>query len=230
MRRSAVIVTLAGMLFSMLGTMGLAASHATSPQTAFPTAASSDASGAVLCKRKGARKMVCPTARLRGPRGHRGPAGAPGPAGPTGPAGPNGGAGPTDVSPFRLLATGDKDNTTIATFEGAVAEASCSGGGAFLGNARLRGTAGSQNGSASIFSMTNSAPTASPQNNPSGDFDAGDTIRLHFVGNPGDQYALVYGSEGGTQTATAHYMAWDASGVFASRFDCGIIGTVQISS
>ncbi len=220
MKRSAVVVALAGLLFAMLGILAPASSNA---------ASSDSASSSVVCKLKGFRKVVCPTAKLRGPRG---PAGARGPAGPAGPAGPGGSAGPTGVSPFRFLATGDKDNTTITTFTGAVAESSCSNGGGFLGNARLRGTAGAQNGVASIVDLNFGTFTPSTgTTNPTPDFDAGDTISLTTaIGLSGQQYGLVYGSEGGTQTSTAHYMAWDASGTFASSFDCGIIGTVQISA
>ena len=206
----------------MLGILAPASSSAAAGTSA-------SAASSVVCKLKGARRVVCPTAKLRGPRG---PAGVRGPAGPAGPAGPGGGAGPTGVAPFRFLATGDKDNTTITTFEGAVAEASCSVAG-FVTAARLRGTAGSQNGAASIANLLTDTFTPSSNGNPSADFDAGDTIQLTSLpvaGDSGEQWGLVYGSEGGTQTATAHYTAWDLAGPLLSTFDCGVVGTVQISN
>ena len=224
MKRSAVVVALAGMLVAMLGILVPASSSAAAGTSA-------SASSSVVCKLKGARRVVCPTAKLRGPRG---PAGVRGPQGPAGPAGPAGGSGPTGVSAFRFLATGDKDNTTITTFQGAVAEASCSVAG-LITAARLRGTAGSQNGAASIANLLDNTftPGLFGSANPSGDFDAGDTIQLTqlpVAGDSGDQWGLVYGSEGGTQTATAHYTAWDLAGPILSTFDCGVVGTVQISS
>ena len=188
------------MLFAMLGVIAPASSNASSDA----------ASGAVVCKLKGFRKVVCPTRKLRGPQG---PAGATGPAGPTGPAG----SGATSVSPFKFLATGNTPNTTIATVTGAVAEAGCLGQ-AFT-DARLRSTA--DNGATEALNLRTAAFAFDPN------FDTGENVSLH-TGSADDQFGLTYMSAGGAQVATAHYSAYDGPGI-VGVFDCAIFGTLQVS-
>ena len=195
MKRSAVVVALAGMLFAMLGVIAPASSNASS--------------GAVVCKLKGGNKVVCPTSKLRGPRG---PAGAQGPAGPQGPAG----SGATSVSPFKFLAVGNTPNTTIFTFTGAVAEAGCQGG-AFTNN-RLRATA--DNGSAEIINFNSTIPDTEF------DFDTGENIPLDDPVD--DMYGLTYMSAGGAQNASAHYYSNDGAAI-AGVYDCAVYGTVSVS-
>ena len=202
LKRSAVVVALAGLLFAMLGVLAPASSNA---------ASSDSASAAVTCKLKGFRKVVCPTAKLRGPRG---PAGATGPAGPAGPAG----SGATSVNPFKFLATGNTANTTIYTFTGAVAESGCTGG--TFTNIRLRGTA--DNGSAQTVN-----PRLTAVENFAPDLDTGDSILLR-PGATDDLYNLTYMSAGGVQMASALYSAHDGAAI-GGVFDCAIYGTVEVS-
>ena len=206
LKRSAVVVAIAGLLIAMLGVIAPAASNA---------ASSDAASGSVVCKLKGFRKVVCPTKKLRGPQG---PAGAAGPAGPAGPAG----SGATSVSPFKFLATGNTPNTTIATLTGAVAEAGCIGN--TFTNERIRSTA--DNGATEVLNLRTGGP---PDNNFSfdPDFDTGQSVALQ-VNSVDDQHGFTYMSAGGSQVATAHYSAYDGAGI-VGVFDCAIFGTLQVS-
>ena len=189
------------MLFAMLGVIAPASSNA---------ASSDAASGAVVCKLKGARRVVCPTRKLRGPQG---PAGAQGPAGPQGPAG----SGATSNSPFKFLATGNTPNTTIATLTGAVAESGCTGG--TFTDARLRSTA--DNGSAQTVNIRLANEGFDP------DLDTGQNITLR-PGNSDDAYTITYMSAGGAQMASGVYSAHDGVGV-GGIFDCAIYGTLSVS-
>jgi hypothetical protein len=207
LKRSAVVVAIAGMLVAMLGILAPASSNA--------AGASSASASSVVCKLKGARKVVCPTRKLRGPRGPRGLRGATGPQGPAGPAGPPG-SGATSVNPFKFLAIGNTPNTTIYTFTGAVAEAGCQGG-AFT-NERLRGTA--DNGSAQVVN-----PRLDTEDF-NADLDTGENVDLYLASN--DQYGLTYMSAAGVQMASAHYSAHQGAGI-GGVFDCAIYGTVSVS-
>ena len=128
------------MLFALLGVIAPASSNASSTNAS--------AGSAVTCKLIGARRLKCPTSKLRGPRGPAGATGATGPAGPAGPAGP-GGTSTTSVRAFKFLAIGNTPNTTIATLTGAVAESGCDGND--FTNARLRATA--DNGAAHSLNL-----------------------------------------------------------------------------
>lgn len=204
LKRSAVVVALAGMLVSLLGILAPASSNA--------AGASSASASSVVCKLKGARKVVCPTRKLRGPRGPRGATGPQGPAGPAGPAG----SGATSVNPFKFLAIGNTPNTTIYTFTGAVAEAGCQGG-AFT-NSRIRATA--DNGSVQVVNPRTNAENFDP------DFDTGQNENLDTGSD--DQYGLTYMSAGGAQMASAQYSAHQGAGI-GGVFDCAIYGTVSVS-
>lgn len=123
------------------------------------------------------------------------------------------------VRPFRFLTTGDTANTVIATYTGAVAEASCNGG--TLTNARLRATA--DNGAVSVLNAAGTATAGSPDL----DFDIGNTTSLRTADT---QYSLAYTSAGGAQNATADYFANDAPPLVGGTFDCAIFGTTQVAA
>ena len=177
------------------------------------TAALPASSGAVTCKLKGGNKVKCPTKKLRGPQGPQGPQGPSGPAGPQGPAG----SGAASVSAFRFLSIGNTGNTTIATYTGAIAEASCQANA--LTNARLRATA--DNGAAEALNLRTGAFSFDP------DLDTGQNVTLN-VASAGDQFGLTYLAANGAQTATAHYSAYQGAGI-GGQYDCAIFGTSQVA-
>lgn len=161
-------------------------------------------SGAVTCKLKGSKKVKCPTGKLTGPEG------------PVGPVGPAGEAGAATVSPFKFLSVGTTNTTTFATFDGAVAEASCAAGPTLT--ARLRSVA--NNGAAESINIRTGTFDFQP------DFDVGESVSL-TNGTTDDQQDLSYMAAGGAQIVTAHFSAQDGSAL-AGTFDCALFGTVAV--
>jgi len=197
------VFLLAATLVALLGVLP-SASGVASPEAA---------PGSVVCKLKDARKVVCPTRKLRGPRG---PIGPQGPQGLQGPAGAPGGAGAVDVRTFNFLGIGNTPNTTITTLTGAVVEAGCDGD-SFTGD-RVRATA--DNGAIEIIEQLASTPVSESE------FDVGESVALHD--GTDTQYTLTYMAAAGEQNATALYTA-NESGAVAGRFDCAIYGTISVS-
>jgi hypothetical protein len=168
-------------------------------------------SGAVTCKLKAHNKVKCPTSKLKGPQGPQGPQGSTGPQGPAG-------SGGTSVAQFKFLSIGNTGNTTIATYNGAVAEASCSG--SVLTNARLRAT--QDNNAAEALNLRLGTFSFDP------DLDTGQSVNLLGAGSIDDQFGLTYLAANGAQVVTAHYSAYQGAPLTAGQYDCAIFGTTEV--
>lgn len=183
-----------------------------------PATSANASSAAVVCKKKGAKRVVCPTGKLRGPRGPQGVRGATGPAGPAGPAGPGGagGANAASVDKFLYKAVTNTPTSTVPTaLSGAKAEASCTP----ASDVTLRITATADNGS--FFSG------AAFDN----EFDTGEFVDVVPAAAGPNLAVFSYMSAGGVQTASSIFTANEtaAAPLIAGAFNCALFGTLQIA-